>query len=160
LPPVLAQLGAFPVCVGLRGMLTPDEAPHLIEWHRRDGQLPQPVGIDLMGLRCRSSEPLQDGFFRHPQDKAHIRKGHFDQEPFQGPDDLLFRSPQIKKDRLARLRKRALAVLAAKDAPLPTLGQIRRDGADVATVDQPIRRISRVGAGLAPSLGLTRSVPS
>jgi hypothetical protein len=89
------------------------------------------------------------------EDKAKIRTSHFDQEHLQRHHDLLFRSPQVKKDRIACFRKRALAVFAATDAPLPALSQIRRDGAHVATVEQPIRRTIRVGAWLAPSLWFT-----
>ena len=153
LPPVLAQLGAFPVCVGLLRLLAPDKAPHLVKLDLRDGQVSQQVDIDLLRLFGGSSEPLQDGLFRHAQDKTNIRKGDFDQEHFQGHDDLVFWSPQVKKDGIARLGESTLAVLAAKDAPLTTPGQIGRDGAHVATVDQPIRGTIRVGAWLAPSLG-------
>src|SRR5207253_7534823 len=134
------------------GMLAPDEVPHLIELHMGDGQVPQQVGIDLMRLLGSSPQPLQDGCFRHPQDKANIRQGHFDQEHFQRHDHLLFWSPQVKENGITRFREGLLTGATPEDTSLPALSQIGRNCANIATVDQPIMGTIRVGAGLAPVL--------
>src|SRR5215475_15496031 len=155
LPPVCTPLTALAIRTGLLGMLTSDEAPHLIELHLGNGQVPQQVGIDLMSLLCGSSQPLQDGFFRHTQDKANIRQADFDQEHLQRHHDLVFRGPQIKKDRVARLGKAVLTFATAEDAPFAALSQIGGDGTYVASVHQPIMRTVRVGARLAPVLGFS-----
>lgn len=44
---------------------------YLIELHLGDGQQ---GGIDLFSLLGGSPQPLQDGFFRHAQDKANVRE--------------------------------------------------------------------------------------
>src|SRR5215471_17876042 len=87
LPSVLTPLGAFAIRTGRLGMFTSDEAPHLIELHLSDRQVPQQVGIDLMGFLCGSPQPLQNGFFRHAQDKTDVREGHFDQQHREGSCD-------------------------------------------------------------------------
>jgi hypothetical protein len=102
-------------------------------------------------LGC-SPQPLQDGGFRHPQDKANVRQSHFDQEHFQRHDHLLFWSPQVKENGIARFREGLLTGATPEDTSLPALGQIGRNCANVATVDQPIMGTIRVGAGLAPVL--------
>src|SRR5207249_9726997 len=108
--------------------------------------------IDLMRLLGRSPPPRQDGGFRHPQAKANVRQGHFDQEPFQRPEHLLVWSPQGKENGIARFREGLLTGATPEDPSLPALGQIGRNCAHVATVDQPIMGTIRVGAGLAPVL--------
>ena len=105
LPPVLTQRGALTVRAGLRGMFAPDEIPHLIELHLGNRQVSQQVCIDLFSLLCGSPQPLQHGFFGHTQDKANIRKRHFDQEHLQRHHDLLFRGPQVKEHGIARFSK-------------------------------------------------------
>src|SRR4029453_16895077 len=152
LPPVRAQFAALTVRAGVLGMFAPDEVPHLSELHLGDGQVPQQVGIDLMRLLGRSPQPRQDGGFRHPQDKANVRQGHFDQEHFQRHDHLLFGSPQVKENGIARFREGLLTGATPEDTSLPALGQRGRNCANVATVDQPIMGTIRVGAGLAPVL--------
>src|SRR5205823_3441670 len=90
--------------------------------------------------------------FRHPQDKAHVRQGHFDQKHFQRHDHLLFWSPQVKENGIARFGEGFLTGATPEDTSLPALGQIGRNCANIATVDQPIMGTIRVGAGLAPVL--------
>src|SRR5207253_9379233 len=63
----------------------------------------------------------------------------------------LWRS-QVKENGMARFREGLLTGATAEDTSLPALGQIGRNGAHVATVDQPIMGTIRVGAGLAPVL--------
>ena len=122
LPPVLTQRGTFAVRPGLLGMFAPDEVPHLIKLHLGDGQLPQQVYIDLFSLLGGSPQPLQDGGFRHTQDKANVRERDFDQEHFQRHDDLLFRGLQIKKDGVACLGEGPLTLATEEDASFATLG--------------------------------------
>src|SRR5215471_15150375 len=152
LAPVCAQVAALTVRAGLLGMFAPDAVPHLIELHLSDGQVPPQVGIDLMRLLGRSPQPLQDGGFRHPQDKANVRQGHFDQKHFQRHDHLLFGGPQVKENCIARFREGLLTGTTPEDTSLPALGHIGRTCANVATVDQPIMRTIRVGTRLAPVL--------
>src|SRR5215831_8668435 len=155
LPPVLAQRGALAVRASLLGMFAPDEGPHLIKLSLGDGQLPQQVCLDLFSLLGGSPQPLQDGGFRHTQDKANIRECDFDQEHFQRHDDLLFRGLQIKIDGVACLGEGPLTLATEEDAPFAALGQIGGDGANVASVHQPIMRTVRVGARLTPVLGFS-----
>src|SRR5262249_35413602 len=49
-----------------------------------------------------------------------------------------------------------LTLAAAEDASLATLGHISRNGANVASVHQPIMGTVRVGARLAPVLGFAQ----
>src|SRR5215467_16289487 len=79
LSPVCTQVATLTVRAGVLGLFAPDEVPHLIELHLGDGQVPQQVGIELCSLLCGAPQPLQDGGFRHAQDKANVRQGHFDQ---------------------------------------------------------------------------------
>src|SRR5215471_13583884 len=155
LPPVLTQGGTFAVRPGLLGMFAPDEVPHLIQLHLGDGQLPQQVYIDLFSLLGGSPQPLQDGGFCHAQDKTNVRQGHFDQEHFQRHDHLLFWGPQVKEHGIARFREGPLTGATPEDTSLPTLGQIGRNRANVAPIDQPIMGTVRVGARLAPVLGFS-----
>src|SRR5215467_2424618 len=156
LPAVLAQLGAFTVWLGLLGMLAPDEAPHLIELHLGDRQVAQQVHIDLMSLLRGPPQPLQDGFFGHAQDEANVGKRDFDQQHLQGHHDLLFWGPQVKEDGITGLGEGTLTLATAEDASLATLGHISRNGANVASVHQPIMGTVRVGARLAPVLGFAQ----
>src|SRR5215831_3539272 len=155
LPPVRAPLTALTVRAGVLGLFAPDEVPHLIELHLGDGQVPQQVGIDLGSLLCGAPQPLQDGGFRHAQDKANVRQGHFDQEHFQRHDHLVFWGPQVKEHRIARFREGLLTGATPEDTSLPTLGQIGRNRTNVASVDQPIMGTVPVGARLAPVLGFS-----
>src|SRR5215831_18648265 len=155
LPPVRAPLAALTVRAGLLGMFALDEVPHLIELHLSDWQVPQEVCIDLFSLLCRAPQPLQDGGFRHVQDKANVRQGHFDQEHFQRHDHLVFWGPQVKEHRIARFREGLLTGTTPEDTSLPTLGQIGRNRTNVAPVHQPIMGTIRVGARLAPGLGFS-----
>src|SRR5262249_22246892 len=152
LPSVLAQRGAFPIRLGLLGMLAPDEAPHLIELHLGDRQVAQQVHIDLMSLLRGSPQPLQDGFFGHAQDEADIGKRDFDEQHFQGHHHLLFWGPQVKEDSITCLGEGVLTLATAEDASFTTLGQISSNGANVASVHQPIMGTVWVGARLAPVL--------
>jgi hypothetical protein len=136
-------------------MLAPDEAPHLIELHLGDRQVTQQVGIDLMSLLRGSPQPLQDGFFGHAQYEADVGKRDFDQQHLQGHHDLLFWCPQVKEDGIACLREGTLTLATAEDASLATLGHISRNGANVASVHQPIMGTVRVGARVAPVLGFS-----
>src|SRR5215470_9399904 len=108
-----------------------------------------------MGLLSGSSQPLQNGFFGHAQNKADITKRDFDQQHFQSHYDLLFRRPSIKEDGVACLREGTLTLATTEDTPLATLGHIGRNGANVASVHQPIMGTVRVGARLAPVLGFS-----
>ena len=112
--------------------------------------------IDLVSLLRGSSEPLQDRFFRHTQDKANVREGHFDQEHLQRHHDFLFWAPQAKEHGVARFREGLFTGATPEDTPFATLGEIGRDGANVASVYQPIMRTGRVGARLAPILGFAQ----
>jgi hypothetical protein len=156
LPPVRAPLHTFTIRASLLSILAPNEAPHCIELHLGDGQVPQQVGIDLMCLLGGSPQPCQDSFFGHAQDKANVRQGHFDQQHLQRHDDLFFWRPQVKEDGVACLRERTLTRATVEDTPLTTLCHIGGNGANVASVYQPIMGTVRVGAWLAPVLGFSQ----
>ena len=96
--------------------------------------------------------PLQDSGFCHPQDKAHVRQGHFDQEHFQRHDHLVFWSPQVKENGVARFKKGFSQAPHRKIRRFPLCDHIGLNSTNIATVDRPIMGTIRVGAGLAPVL--------
>ena len=152
LPPILAQVGAFPTRLVRLRMLTLDEAPHLVELHLGDRQLPQQVRVNLVGFVRRAFQPHQDGFFGYAQNKANVRQANFNQEHLERHHHFLFGRPQVKENRIAGFGKRHVAGVAQEDAPFSALRQIRGNGANVPAVHQPIMGTIRVGAWLTPVL--------
>src|SRR4029453_11113444 len=74
---IFADLCALAVRADLLGMLTPDEAPHLVELHLSNRQVAQQVCVDLMGLLSGSPQPRQNGCFGHAHNKADVTKCDF-----------------------------------------------------------------------------------
>jgi len=62
---------------------------------------------------------------------------------------------QIKEHGVASFGKRRFAGIAQEDTPLSALCQIGGNGANVASVHQPIMGTIRVGARLSPVLGFS-----
>ncbi len=98
-------------------------------------------------------KPHQDRFFGDAQNKANIRQADFDQEHLERHHDLLFRGSQVKEHRIAGLGEGTLTLTTAEDASLATLGHIGGNGANVASVHQPIMSIAEIGARMAPIRG-------
>lgn len=152
---ILSGIATFAIGARLGRVLPLNEIPHLIELHLGDRQLSEQVRIDLLSLRRGSPEPLQDRGFRDAQDKADARQIHFDQDHLEGHHDLLFGGLQVKEDRLPRFGEGCLTDVAPKDASLPTLSQVRRDGANVPPVDELILRALGIRTRLTPVLGFS-----
>lgn len=149
---ILSGIATLSIGAGLVRGLPLNETPHLIELHLGDRQLSEQVRIDLLSLLCGSPEPLKDRCFRDSQDKADARQIHFDQDHLEGHHDLLFEGPQVKEDCLPRFGEGCLTDVAPKDASLPTLSQVRRDGANVTAVHQSIGRALGIWTALPPIL--------
>lgn len=160
LAPILTQFGALPIRASLLRLLSPDEAPHLIELHLGHWQVPEQVRLDLVGLVRRSLQPHQDGFFGHAKDKGDSSQIDLDQEHLESHHDFLFRSLQVKEDGIARLGKGGVACGALEDAALATLRQIGRDRPDVPAVHQLSIGAIGIGAQLAPGPGCSHGQSS
>src|SRR5262249_60889005 len=95
----------------------------------------------------------QHGLFCDAEHKADAGQINTDQEHFEGHHDLVFRGAEIEKDRLASLSKVRRTRVAAKDAALPALGEIRRDSAHVTLLQSSIMSALGIGAWLTPIFG-------
>ncbi len=161
-PHPLSSIAAFfwtlAICCRTRRPFAQDKAPQFVHLHLGHFHLAQQVLVDLIGfLRC-TSQPFQTRLFRHSQGKADGTQLHLAQQQLEHDHHLLFRCAQIIEDRFPRLRKLLSTRSALEDAPLPTLGLVRRYRLHVAAPHQFIMVTGRVGARLSPVFWLSHEV--
>ena len=156
-PYPLAAIGtlgqAFTIGRTLVGVLAFDEVPPLVELSLGDRQGPQQVSIDLGGLLGGPLAPDQHGLFRDPEHKADPGQIHTDQKHLEGHHDVVFCSAKVEKDRLAGLRQAGLTRVAAHDAALAAVGEIRGDSAHVPTLHSALMSTLGIRARWAPVSG-------
>ena len=111
------------------------------------------MALDRFGWVGRTLEPRQHRLFRHAEHTADARQINPDQEHREGHHDLLVRRAEIEKDCLAGLRKVRRTRVAAKEASLATLGEIRGDSTHVALLHASIMSALGMRARLAPIFG-------